>query len=610
MSTITNEAKIRVAVDAKNAIAAIRKMSGDIQNTFKKARSAATRFKNSVSSLSGVMKTAMAAFVVKDLVAASNEQERAVAAFEQALRSMGRYSEEFSSQMQRMASTIQGEGIIGDEVLLRGAKFLATYKNITNKTMPRAMKVMADFAALTGGDVASAANILGKASMGMTGEMARYGITLSETAKQSKDFSLILKEIEEQVGGQNKALAETRAGGLQQFANAVGDLKERGGDLLKIFIIPFTRLLSPLVDMLNKLNNSTAMMIGTLGLAAATIFKVVIPALKAFGITSKAAMGWVGAIIALLELLYVAWDTNFLGIRDTLSRFWEFVKDFSRRVGESFFALGKIISGMLSFDKDSVLEGWNELKTALVEGWGETMRRVRAAKTEAVKAPKPGTIIPAYEEAGSQAGAAFNRGLRLGKTGLTGNARSSAMGAGPERLLSIAEKTKAAEISFSAFDRFNEKLYETKATAAAAFQTIESGIHLVSDRLVDAMWGGRMKLQDVWKSIAKDFTKMFVDEVLRIIMKTMVVKMLEALALFDRRENDLMAKRVGRDYAKHFTKGVMDGLAKSNLAGAIAGNAPRVNVNIGAENVYGAVNSARERELIRRGQDINRDNFQ
>ena len=167
----------------------------------------------------------------KDLVATFRVQERAVQKLDASIASMGRSTRGLSQQLQNLASQIQSEGILGDEALIEGQSFLTTYSQITDDLLPRSTRVMADLAAKMGGDIVSAANLVGKASMGMTGELSRVGITLSDTAKQSKDFELIVSEIESQVSGTNKALAKG-SGVYDQLGNRIGDAKEKLGEFI------------------------------------------------------------------------------------------------------------------------------------------------------------------------------------------------------------------------------------------------------------------------------------------------------------------------------------------------------------------------------------------
>jgi hypothetical protein len=159
-------------------------------------------------------------------------QQQAQAGMNQAMVSMGRYSEEMEDRLLGMASALQDVTTFGDEATIEGTKFLLTYRQIGDEILPEAQEAMLDLAALMGGDTRQAANMLGKASMGMAGELRRVGITIDSTVAKSGDFKAILKEIQAQVGGQARALARTGYGGMLQMGNLMGDIKEKLGDMI------------------------------------------------------------------------------------------------------------------------------------------------------------------------------------------------------------------------------------------------------------------------------------------------------------------------------------------------------------------------------------------
>ncbi len=163
-----------------------------------------------------------------------DQQQKAVAGMEQAMRSMGRYTPELYNQLINTAKGLQAITTFGDEATIEGQKFLLTYKNIADDVLPRASAVMLDLAALMGGDTRQAANMLGKASMGLAGELRRVGITIDANIAKSGDFVAMLGEIEKQVGGQARALADTGYGGLEQLSNLWGDTKEDLGELVLV----------------------------------------------------------------------------------------------------------------------------------------------------------------------------------------------------------------------------------------------------------------------------------------------------------------------------------------------------------------------------------------
>lgn len=195
-----------------------------------------------------------AVFLAKDLINAADEQAKAVEGLDQALRAMGRFTPELSQNLQDVAKELQAVTNFGDEATIEGQKFLATYVDITDDLLPRSTRIMADLAALMGGDMVQAANLLGKASLGMTGSLRRIGVTVDQTTFKMGGYSALLDQIESQVGGQ--AEAQRRAtGSLIGLGNAIGDAKEVAGEFIKTALEPTVRAIA---DEVNKLNEYLA----------------------------------------------------------------------------------------------------------------------------------------------------------------------------------------------------------------------------------------------------------------------------------------------------------------------------------------------------------------
>lgn len=212
-----------------------------------------------VSSLVFSLKTAFIGLVVYGLNRAisgweklSATQELAEAGMVTAMKSMGRYTKGFEELIKQTAAAIQTQSTFGDEAILMGTKFLMTYGNISNQAMPRVMQAMTDLAALMKGDMTGAANMLGKASMGMTGELRKAGITVDTATFKSKGFIGVLEQIEAQIRDQAKAQRETKAGGLKAFGNVVSDVKEKFGQFTSTIKWNIATILLPHVEKLNK----------------------------------------------------------------------------------------------------------------------------------------------------------------------------------------------------------------------------------------------------------------------------------------------------------------------------------------------------------------------
>ena len=132
----------------------------------------------------------------------AEQEEAAIRGLHQVLLSMGRFTPELERNLIGLADALELQTGYGNDAIIMAEKYLATYSKISNVLLPRALKVTLDLARGWGIDLRTAANIVGKASMGLTGELTRYGITLSEEAKRTKDFAIILRDIESQVRGQ------------------------------------------------------------------------------------------------------------------------------------------------------------------------------------------------------------------------------------------------------------------------------------------------------------------------------------------------------------------------------------------------------------------------
>ena len=183
---------------------------------------------------------------------AAVRQEKAIQTLEQVMKSMGRFTPKASRQLQEYAKQLSRVTTFSDEAVLEGIGFLQTYKQIADDVMPQAINVMADIASLMGGDMQIAANKVGKAAMGMTGELREVGITIDEDVAASGDFVAILNEIENQVGGVAKATGEGLGGSLARMTNSVVDAAQALGELLAPVIITVAGVLEKAARWANR----------------------------------------------------------------------------------------------------------------------------------------------------------------------------------------------------------------------------------------------------------------------------------------------------------------------------------------------------------------------
>lgn len=147
------------------------------------------------------------------------------------------------SNLMGVASSLQQVGVIGDEVTLAGMQQLATYQ-LSDKEISTLSSGMTDLLAQQKGlnatqqDAVNIGNMIGKAMQGNVGALSRVGITFTDaqaeaikTGDATQRAAVMADVLKQNVGGVNKALAETDQGKIQQMQNAWGDMREEVGKL-------------------------------------------------------------------------------------------------------------------------------------------------------------------------------------------------------------------------------------------------------------------------------------------------------------------------------------------------------------------------------------------
>ena len=199
--------------------------------------------------------------VGKDLVAAFEVQEQAEARLAGVIRATGMAAGQSAAEMQNFASSLQGVTTFGDEAIIGMQAVLATFREIKGDVFDRTTEIALDLSATLGQDLRSSAIMLGKALqdpiVGLTA-MSRAGITFTDTQKdmiramqEAGDMAgaqtLILDELEMQMGGVARTVADTATGAMKQLSNALGDMRERTGGFLAVAARPFVTWLTEIV---------------------------------------------------------------------------------------------------------------------------------------------------------------------------------------------------------------------------------------------------------------------------------------------------------------------------------------------------------------------------
>ena len=306
-----------------------------------------------------------------------------------------------------LASALQKEGVIGDEVTLSGAQQLATFAKMpqtVNKLLPAMDDLLVQQKGYnaTAEDAQSIANLFGKAMMGQTGALKRVGISFTDAQEkvlkygtEEEKAAMLAQVVNENVGNMNATFAKTDAGKMEQVKNSLGDFGERLG----------AALLPALASLADYLNNSVLPAVETLvsfieshplvakiALGITTLLAVggpllifigslvsAIGAITAAGVTMEVSLapiiGIIAAIIAAIVLLVA------IGVR--LYKNWDAIKAKAAAIKASvvaqFNALKAKLSAIFNSIKATVGAAWNAIKQKIVEPMTAAVQLVKNA---------------------------------------------------------------------------------------------------------------------------------------------------------------------------------------------------------------------------------------
>lgn len=246
-----SDTKVRLRGDDKELNKALARSHSNIQNWG--------------GSVGTILKAVGAAVVVKKLLSfgsavldLAREQDRAERRIASVLKATGNAAGFTAEQLGRVASSMQNQIGIGDELILNTMAIIGTFKNVRGDVFLEATTLAADMAEVLGGDAASKATQLGKALndplKGMSA-LAEAGVGFTD---QQKEQVRVLQQSGDMMGAQGVILDELRGqfGGAAEEANSgffgaidrvwmkLGGLGERIGGLL----VPGMYLLSQATD--------------------------------------------------------------------------------------------------------------------------------------------------------------------------------------------------------------------------------------------------------------------------------------------------------------------------------------------------------------------------
>ncbi|WP_417255364.1 phage tail length tape measure family protein [Celeribacter halophilus] len=267
--------------------------------------------------------------MAKNSMEAAEVQEKAVAAVEAGLASMGDVAGYTSQQLQDMASELQNKSLYGDEEILQKVTAnLLTFGNVSDDVFARAQQASLDLSARLGQDLQSSTVMLGKALndpvKGITA-LTRVGVAFTEQQKdqikamaEAGDVAgaqgLILDELNKQYAGQAEALRNLPAGQIQAASMAIGDAMEKVGSIILPIVadvaahiedlaVKFQNL-SPETQKAAVLGSALAAAMGPVAIAIGAVVTGIGALISPIGL----AVAGIGALVGAGAYLVTHWD--------------------------------------------------------------------------------------------------------------------------------------------------------------------------------------------------------------------------------------------------------------------------------------------------------------
>lgn len=165
-----------------------------------------------------------------------------------------------ASELIKVGDQLERSGVVAGDVMVAGFQQLASFQ-LDDVDITTLSEGMADLLAQTKGlnatqsDAVSVANMIGKVMTGSVGALTRVGIIFDENQEKvlkmgtaEEKVAMLAEVLKQNVGGVNKALAETDQGKMVIAENAIGAVRDEIGRKLLPIVADLAVNAVPLVE--------------------------------------------------------------------------------------------------------------------------------------------------------------------------------------------------------------------------------------------------------------------------------------------------------------------------------------------------------------------------
>jgi len=270
----TEELRLAIKADVAAAVENLKKYDRQTKAT----QTSTSKMKQTFADMRDMMQGPVAAYnavtgaikkigaEVDKYIMSAVESERATSNLLTVLKATNGVAGMTSSELSRLASEVAQLTLFEDENVTQAEALLLTYKNISKKVFPDAVRASADLATIMDTDLTSATKTLGKAladPIAAAGMLKKAGIVLSAAQKeQIKSFmavndvaaaqTVILDALNSSMGGAAEAAAKTATGAYLNMKKAMGETSESVG---KDIAYRFNDVITAFTDGFNRVSS-------------------------------------------------------------------------------------------------------------------------------------------------------------------------------------------------------------------------------------------------------------------------------------------------------------------------------------------------------------------
>lgn len=460
--------------------------------------------------------------------------------------------DENKAKIEKFADEMQTLSGISDETIAKAVQGFLDFGNTVDDSLSLTRTAM-DLAAGSGMDLKAAMDLLGKASVGYTGTLSRYGIIIDESIPKSEKFAQALQQINERFGGAAAARADNFATKMSVLTERIGDAEEK---LFTAFSDELTLGIQAAADAVAVLGDNIGTMAGSVNTAndgAQTMTDKLVTVgaqtkVVAQGFLSLTQILWNAGSAAknIIEIMMIdpmlAFGTVAKGVLEAIATY-----DITKLTTAMATA-----AGYFKTDVEDIIVDIDDMKDAIAK-WGVVTLNASIAM---------GAAKIETDQAAVSAQTATTEFNTMGKVIEGSYQKLWALSAGPQMMIEDYAAINAAyeAAGVAVMESWTEVEKKTNDAQAAFGQFTGNALSAFSQL--------RQGARNIWQNIFLDFSNLLLKQILTAVLPggPFVSAFLSAFNFWDVAANDRALIREGNRAAMFIMQGLTDGVRRAQPA--------------------------------------------